>query len=128
MPTLAISVALKPGAVTFTLKLPAGKLGNRKYPRLFVSIVVRTPVAELLTSTFAFGIAAPVGSITVPSIELVNWAHRLGLVPDMAAIIAAAHSTWRLNDLRISPSYLQTKPAELWGYCKRLPRNMQDLK
>src|SRR5262245_14687089 len=58
-----------------TVKLAAGSDVIRKYPESDVSTVRSIPVLELLIVTAALGTTDPFGSVTVPSIALVNWAN-----------------------------------------------------
>src|SRR5215510_8035909 len=57
------------------VKLAAGSDVIRKYPESDVSTVRSIPVLELLIVTAALGTTDPFGSVTVPSIALVNWAN-----------------------------------------------------
>src|SRR5262245_23662221 len=59
------------------LKVAAGSDEIRKYPDSEVSTVRSKPVLELLIVTMALFTTAPFGSVTVPSIALVNWARTM---------------------------------------------------
>ena len=57
---------LKEGAENDTLYVPTCRSLNRYDPRSSVCVVLMTPVPILSTSTFAFGIADPLGSVNTP--------------------------------------------------------------
>src|SRR3974390_967496 len=67
------SSVLKPGAVIFTSYLPIGRLAATNCPASLVFNVRTVPVLSCKTVTSAFGTAAPVGSVTVPTI-VPSWA------------------------------------------------------
>ena len=71
-----ISEVLKPGRLTETSKVDGGSDVIRKYPASEVTASRVVRVSTLVTTTVAPGTTRPEGSLTVPSMALVNCAQR----------------------------------------------------
>src|SRR5947207_10969224 len=69
-------VVLNPCADAVSLNLAAGRGVNLKLPLSWVWTVWVTPVSSLVRITVALATTAPVWSVTVPSIALVNCAQQ----------------------------------------------------
>src|ERR1039458_6453118 len=81
--TPVTSAVSNPAAATVTLKVAAGRFGNRYCPDEFVWAVAFTPVSTFNNVTVPDGTTARLGSKTVPSIWEVNCPH-MRLEPNKA--------------------------------------------
>src|SRR5271168_4449016 len=89
-----------------------GSEAKRKSPLLLLDLLRLMPCSEFVSSTRALGMAAPLGSVTVPVIEAVSCAQ----AAQASRIKAAIGASFRIDFISCSPFYV--KSPESGEACK----------